>query len=374
MASRIENQVRTARLARGWTQQDLAALAGVSRAAVSAIESGRLVPSTAAALALAQALDCTVEDLFRLSPAREPGWAWPPPAAEWVRYWVAEVGGQRLRYPVEPPGSAIVPHDGMTGGSTESSGPERCQASSLGPTGGAFHASRSAGRFTVADAERTLVVAGCDPAAGLLPAVVARSSGVRLLPSIRSSAAALGLLSRRAVHVAGVHLGEDVGANLELIRSGLGPGYRIVHLVRWTEGVALSRGTAFTTVTGAVAGGLLWVAREEGSGARRVLDRILSEHGGTWKLAGPTPRDHQAVAEAIQAGWAQAGVCVRASAEEAGLDFLSVRTESYDLCYPEALEGDHRLDALLRALRSPAVRALYAEIPGYDARAMGEVA
>ncbi|HWV58612.1 MAG TPA: helix-turn-helix transcriptional regulator, partial [Longimicrobiales bacterium] len=61
MASRIENQVRAARLARGWTQQDLAALAGVSRAAVSAIESGRLVPSTAAALALAQALDCTVE-------------------------------------------------------------------------------------------------------------------------------------------------------------------------------------------------------------------------------------------------------------------------------------------------------------------------
>ena len=57
---------------RGWSQEELARLSGLSRAGVSAIETGRLIPSAAAALALAAALECRVEDLFRLQGA-EPG-------------------------------------------------------------------------------------------------------------------------------------------------------------------------------------------------------------------------------------------------------------------------------------------------------------
>ena len=51
----LTNRVKTSRLARGWSQDDLAARAGIFRAGVSAIETERLVPSTAAALALAAA-------------------------------------------------------------------------------------------------------------------------------------------------------------------------------------------------------------------------------------------------------------------------------------------------------------------------------
>ena len=86
---------------------ELADRSGISRAGVSAIETGRLVPSTAAALALAAAFGCTVEALFRLPGARpveeEASWAWPA-VTDSCRYWRAEVrrptpGFTRSRFP-----------------------------------------------------------------------------------------------------------------------------------------------------------------------------------------------------------------------------------------------------------------------------------
>ncbi len=62
----FENDLRDRRTLRGWSQEQLARRSGLSRAGISAIETGRLIPSAAAALALAAALECRVEDLFRL--------------------------------------------------------------------------------------------------------------------------------------------------------------------------------------------------------------------------------------------------------------------------------------------------------------------
>src|SRR4051794_41985104 len=80
------NAIRACRLRRGWSQIDLARRAGISRAAVSAIEVGRLVPSVAAAIGVAGAFGCAVESLFGAAAARPaPGWAWPggPPWRDW---------------------------------------------------------------------------------------------------------------------------------------------------------------------------------------------------------------------------------------------------------------------------------------------------
>ena len=76
----------------------------------SAIEIQRLVPSVAAALALAAALGCSVEDLF--SAKKELSWAWSPPA-DACRYWHATVGQHTLAYPVEPTAAWVVRHDGI---------------------------------------------------------------------------------------------------------------------------------------------------------------------------------------------------------------------------------------------------------------------
>ena len=57
-------RLRLARQARGFSQQQLARMAGVSRQAVSAVEAGLSDPSLRVALALARALGLTVEEMF----------------------------------------------------------------------------------------------------------------------------------------------------------------------------------------------------------------------------------------------------------------------------------------------------------------------
>ena len=110
-----------------------------------------------------------------------------------------------------------------------------------------------------------------------------------------------------------------------------------------------------------------WIAREEGSGARRCLDRLLPE-----RRFRHVARDHRSVATAIGTGFADAGVAVKLVAEEAGLSFLPVQREDYELCYPDALREEPAIRALRRALASEALRRRFGELPGYDARRMGE--
>jgi putative transcriptional regulator len=58
------NALQRARIARGITQQELAAELGVSRHTASSLENRRHVPSVRLALAVASALRGTVEELF----------------------------------------------------------------------------------------------------------------------------------------------------------------------------------------------------------------------------------------------------------------------------------------------------------------------
>jgi DNA-binding XRE family transcriptional regulator len=109
------NPVLARRLAKEWSQAELAERTGISRAAVSAIEGERLSPSVATALALAAVFECSVEELFGrggISKSHGPQWAWTP-RAESSRYWEAEIGQRRLLYPVEAMTVNPTPHDGV---------------------------------------------------------------------------------------------------------------------------------------------------------------------------------------------------------------------------------------------------------------------
>jgi len=91
-------RLRLARQARGFSQQQLAGMAGVSRQAVSAVESGLSDPSLRVALALARALGMTVEDMF--------GPASPTPPV--VARPVAPLGGEGGRVVLAPMGDGFV--------------------------------------------------------------------------------------------------------------------------------------------------------------------------------------------------------------------------------------------------------------------------
>lgn len=63
---RLANRLKDARARHGLTQGELAARVGVSRKTINTVENGVFVPSTALALALAEALEARVEELFYL--------------------------------------------------------------------------------------------------------------------------------------------------------------------------------------------------------------------------------------------------------------------------------------------------------------------
>lgn len=62
----VRNQVREYRVAKGITQEELAAAVSVSRQTIIAIEKGSYVPSVLLALRLAQHFKLPVEKLFIL--------------------------------------------------------------------------------------------------------------------------------------------------------------------------------------------------------------------------------------------------------------------------------------------------------------------
>jgi putative transcriptional regulator len=63
---KLRNRLKDRRAGRGWTQADLAVLAGVSRKTINTIENEVFTPSALLALKLAQVFDVAVEDLFYL--------------------------------------------------------------------------------------------------------------------------------------------------------------------------------------------------------------------------------------------------------------------------------------------------------------------
>jgi molybdate-binding protein/DNA-binding XRE family transcriptional regulator len=334
------NRVKEYRRRRGWSQGRLAEKAAISRAAVSAIEIGRLVPSVASALSLANAFECSVESLFGLDrqPSDVEAWAWSP-TSDSCRFWRASVGGRCLRFPVENTVAGTLAHDGVW---------VRGKERSVRPV----HAPQT-----------TLVMASCDPLAGLVAMEYERACGFRLLPLYRSSSAALELLRRGVVHIAGIHLGssDDRMANTRAARNALGGGFSLWPFAMWEEGLAVSLTVSKSSVSDVVRAGLRWMGREPGAGARQCQDEILGEGRSPRRLA----RDHRGVAEAIRSGQADVGVCLRLVSEQAGLRFIPVRQEAFELCFPDALAGDIRLKKLIELVHSPQVRALFSPFPGY---------
>jgi molybdate-binding protein/transcriptional regulator with XRE-family HTH domain len=336
------------RTLRKWSQAELAKRAGISRTEVSAIEGRRLTPSVTAALSLAAALECSVEELFagsETSAPHEPEWAWTP-RTNACRYWEAEVNRCRLLYPVEAVGLNPLAHDGIW---------ERGVFREMSPPTG----------------NTTLTIACCDPAAGLLAAEYARATGFRLLVFPRNGNAALDLVRQRLVHVAGLHRSttENPQRNAQTVSAQFGENYRLLRAARWEEGIALPANDQTRSTKSVARCPRRWAARETGSAARECLDELLEGR----RFSGREVNGHSAVAEAVRAGWAEAGVCVRFSAEEAALNFLPMRTEDLDFCFSAALQHDPRVQALIRLLRSRAYRRLVSELPGYDARETGEV-
>ena len=338
------NLLAQSRRLRDWSQATLAEKSGVSRTEVSAIETGRLVPSVAVALRLAAALGTSVEEVFggtKSAPA--PDWAWAPRTDD-GRCWRAAVNDRILAYPVELTAAGSIPHD-------------RAEPGDEG-----------------ARPDRTLVIAGCDPTVGLLAYEMAARYGVRVIPLLRSSGEALELLKRGLVHVAGLHITDAAGrsTNDHAVRSAVGSGYRLLHQMRWDSGIAVGHTRKEQSASALLRAKVRWINREEGSAARRALDFLLASRPRPQGYA-HVVHDHRSVAAIVSSGWAEAGICVKPAATEAHVRFIPLQREAYELCLAETVSGDPRVEALMATLQSMSYRQQVADVPGCTSRETGTV-
>jgi molybdate-binding protein/DNA-binding XRE family transcriptional regulator len=352
------NDLRLRRQQAGLSQGALAQRCGLSRQALNAVEAGRQVPSTAAALRLAAALGCRVEDLFRLAAA--PGLravlvpALAPGAPADPRVFLAPLEDRWVAHPL-PPGSPEAAH-GLQTGAAEADGTIPVRP-----------------LLEPADLERSVLVAGCAPLLGVLARRVGRASRDAQPTWLgANSTRALDLLAAGLVHVAGSHLHDEASGqdNLPAVRARF-PGRRmlVVELVRWREGLLVASGNPLGLRGVADLGrpGLRVARREEGAGAAKLLRRLLAATGlAAEALVGPAVADHAQAAQAVAHGAADAAVAIEAVALAHGLGFLPLAEERFDLVLPAERAEDAPVARLLDALASPGFRAEAAAIAGYD--------
>ena len=358
-------RLRLARQARGLSQQQLAGVAGVTRQAVSAVESGHSDPSLRVALGLARALGMTVEELFGPGEPGDPVLARPvaPVSAPGSRVALATVGDTFVALPLDADLAARLGF-GAAGGLTVRGGENQGAQIAVRPIG---------------PPRPTVVVAGCDPALPLLETPLAL-----LDPPLAfawwpcGSGEALRLAAAGLVHAAGVHRvgpGEGDDTSGTSGTSGIPGGAEVVGFASWREGLVVRPGAGVRGLDDVARQGLRLVNREPGAQARVLLDRERLRLGlepaqlpGYDSLAA----GHLQVAAAIVGGLADAGVSSEPAALAYGLDFIPLADERFDLLLPAKHAASREVQGLLKVLTSPWLLAQLASLPGYDAARCGE--
>ena len=365
---RAGSRVRAARIERGIGQGQLAAEAGISRQALSAIEAGAYTPNVTAALRIAQALGKTVESLFAdtgfdsvTAVVMEEAGA--PRSAAGTHVGLARVGGKLVAVPRPAAGLSLLAPAGMV--------------EQLSPEGKA----RVASFRTAAEIDTTLLVAGCDPAVAVMCDYLAhRTPFVELVSCRCSSSSALDCVAGGRSHVGGTHLREPGTGqyNVAAVRRKFGRRpVMVINFARWELGLASRQGARrIIAIEDLARPGVRVVNRPQGSGARIALDESLAEIGvESGKLTGYESElaGHLEVAEEIAAGRADAGLTLRVAADAFGLSFTTLREERYDLVIPRRETQSLAVKAMLEALSSSRLASEVSRLCFYDTTEMGKV-
>ncbi len=374
----FSNHLKALRTHKGFSQGELAARAGITRQAVSSIESNLYLPTTAVALHLASVLACRVEDLFSIGtvedivegklighlPQRDL-------KASSIRVKVSMVGSKMVVRPVSGLGEALsftVPTDGYV---VEAEG----QTSGM-----TVRVKLSRGRQAI---EQAIAVAGCDPAIFLAGEHMKRHKDqTSLVGWTMGSMAALQALQQGEVHVAGLHLFDPTTgeSNLPFLRRALkGSNYEVVTFATWEEGLLVRAGNpkSIRAVSDVADPNVTLVNREEGAGARLLLDQRLRAAGVNYQHVrgyGTVVASHFEVARAIASRQADVGIGIRSAAQIFGLDFVPLQAARYDLVVPKAYLKSHpTLAHLFETLVSRPFRNEIEALGGYDTSETGKL-
>ena len=159
----------------------------------------------------------------------------------------------------------------------------------------------------------------------------------------------------------------------------LTPGeHKLIGFAQRSQGLIVAPGNplALRALRDLVAREARFVNRSLGTGTRLLLDELLDEAGiATAAIRGydNAQPSHEAVAQAVAAGEADAALGIQAAAQRHGLDFVPLETEHYYLvCLRSALD-EAPMMALRHVLQGPQWQARMAQVPGYRPLRSGEV-
>ena len=325
------SRLRELRQGLSLTQGQLAARAGVSRQLISAVEAGRHLPRVDAAAALADALSVSVEDLLRDD--RETAFGVSEPPVEGASVRVARVGDRLVCVPARPEGEAWTSANGVV---------------------------RDGAVELFSRLDPAAIIAGCDPAIGLVARLVEVSAGPALLPASTTSAAAAAALVGGRVHAAVVHGPEE---RLPIPE----PGVRRIEMARWQVGLCAPPELPNTWAAEALAGRLAVIQRDPGAASQDAFERAADAAA----LAGAS----RATGHLDAAAWARRTGCAAVTMEPAaaafGLAFHPLEEHVAQLWLPTDHLDVAGVRRFLDELTGPRLRRRLDAIGGYDLSRVG---
>lgn len=371
MKIRVQNRLAQIRKNRGVGASDLARRVNVSRQTIYAIEAGTYVPNTEVALNLARQLEVTVDELFALqeeqpqgpdSMAAEVLCAEQPAKGQPVR--ICQIGSRWVSVPVSASPYYMPEADGIV----KSAGRTKGRADLL-----VFAKDEAA--------QKRIVLAGCDPATGLLSRMVEKISGVEMVCAGASSKLALTWLVEGKVHVAGSHLEDQKTGefNIPFLQKQFPEEeFTVVTFARWEEGFVVAPGNpkGIRQPEDLARRNIRMANREPGSGSRALLDKLLAKAGVSSEKVDGYDRvafGHLAAAYCVLTGEADACLATRSAAQTFRLDFVPLHSERYDLVMRRRTADLPALKAFLDVLQRATLRRKLEVLAGYDTTQTGSV-
>ena len=210
-----------------------------------------------------------------------------------------------------------------------------------------------------------------------------RESACGLAGLPEGSEAGLARLARGEVTAAAIHLhrldGDDETANADAVASA--PGLHdavLIAFARREQGLVVAPGNplALSDLASVAAVRARLALRPPGAGAQLLLVALAARAGiapGALAAVKPVCPTGPDLAHAVRSGRADCGIATRAVAQSAGLGFVPLTWERFDLALRRRdyfLPGPQ---ALLKLMRTAAFRERAAELTGYEAGEAGDV-